>query len=99
MTTMTRTSEFTVAPGCLLLAFELGQRTWKLGFTGGRGQRPRVRSTAAGAVDRLLDEIALAKTRLKLPADTPVVSCFEAGRDGFLVASVFSGTWDHELHG
>jgi transposase len=83
MTTMTRTSEFTVAPACLLLAFELGQRTWKLGFTVGRGQRPRVRSIAAGAVDRLLDEIALAKTRLKLPADAPVVSCFEAGRDGF----------------
>jgi hypothetical protein len=27
----------------LLLAFELGERTWKLGFTTGFGQRPRVR--------------------------------------------------------
>lgn len=27
----------------LLLAFELGERTWKLGFTIGLGQRPRIR--------------------------------------------------------
>jgi transposase len=83
MTTMTRTEESTAAPACLLLAFELGQRAWKLGFTVGRGQRPHVRTIAAGAVDRLLDEIMRAKARLKLPADAPVVSCFEAGRDGF----------------
>jgi hypothetical protein len=41
MTTMTRTQESTagtsVAP-TLLLAFELGERTWKLGFTTGFGQ-------------------------------------------------------------
>lgn len=67
---------------CLLLAFELGQRTWKLGFTVGVGQRPRIRQIAARAVDRLADEIARAKARLDLPADAPVVSCFEAGRDG-----------------
>lgn len=83
MTTMTRPGESTAAPACLLIAFELSQRTWKLGFTAGPGQRPRIRQIAAGAVDRLPAEIARAKTRLKLPADTPVVSCFEAGREGF----------------
>jgi transposase len=67
----------------LLLAFELGERTWKLGFTTGFGQRPRVRSVPAGAVDQVLEEIARAKRRLKLPDDTPVISCYEAGRDGF----------------
>jgi len=37
MITMTRPAE-TVAPtGSLLLAFELGQRSWKLGFTVGMG--------------------------------------------------------------
>ena len=75
--------ESTTSPACLLLAVELSQRTWKLGFTSGRGQRPRLRSVASGAVDRLVDEIARAKIRLQLPADAPVVSCFEAGRDGF----------------
>ena len=31
----------------------------------------------------LLDEIAKAKQKLRLPEDTPVISCYEAGRDGF----------------
>ena len=66
----------------LLLAFELGERTWKLGFTTGLGQRPRMRAVPAGAVDRVREEIARAKRRLRLAADTPVTSCYEAGRDG-----------------
>jgi transposase len=66
-----------------LLAFELSEKTWKLGFTVGRGQRPRVRQIPAGAVDRLAEEIARAKQRWQLPADAPVVSCYEAGREGF----------------
>ena len=75
--------ESTAAPACLLLAFELSERTWKLGFTIGRGQRPRVRQIPAGAVDRLAEEIARAKSRFGLPADAPVMSCYEAGREGF----------------
>ena len=67
----------------LLLAFELGERTWKLGFTVGLGQRPRLRQVPAGAVDRVLEEITRAKRRLKLPEDAPVLSCYEAGREGF----------------
>jgi transposase len=87
MMTMTRTQESTAptitSPINLLLAFELGERTWKLGFSTGLGQRPRVRQVAAGAVKQVLEEIERAKVRLKLPAATPVVSCYEAGRDGF----------------
>ena len=83
MITMTRPYEATAPTGCLLLAFELGQRSWKLGFTVGMGQRPRIRQIPAGAVDTLVTEIARAKTRLSLPADSPVISCYEAGRDGF----------------
>jgi len=87
MMTMTRTTESTAptvtSSSHLLLAFELGERVWKLGFTTGMGQRPRIRQVAAGAVDRVLEEIARAKGRLKLPAETRVVSCYEAGRDGF----------------
>ena len=84
--TTTRTSESTLPPGSsgpLLLAFELGDRTWKLGFTTGLGQRPRLRQVSAGAVDQVLDEIARMKRRLKLPPDTSVVSCYEAGREAF----------------
>jgi transposase len=67
----------------LLMAFELGERWWKLGFTTGLGQRPRTRRIAAGAVDSLRAEIARAKVRFGLPADGAVISCYEAGREGF----------------
>jgi transposase len=82
-TTMTRTNQCTAAPGSLLVAFELSERTWKLGFTIGGGQRPRCRQIAAGALNRLLEEVAKAKTRLGLAPDAPVISCYEAGREAF----------------
>jgi len=67
----------------LSLAFELGQNTWKLGFTIGVAQQPRERTLPAGALDTLQQEIARAKQRFGLPEDARVVSCYEAGRDGF----------------
>jgi hypothetical protein len=66
----------------LYLSFELGA-TWKLGFTSGLGQRPRMRGMVARTLDRLDDEIARAKRRFGLPATARVMSCYEAGRDGF----------------
>jgi transposase len=65
------------------MAFELGQRSWKLGFSTGIGQRPRVRQIPAGAVGVIANEIVRAKVRLGLPADASVISCDEAGRGGF----------------
>jgi hypothetical protein len=44
MMTMTRTSEFT-APA-LLLVFEIADKTWKLGFTIGMGQRLSEKASA-----------------------------------------------------
>ena len=38
----------------LFLAFELGQNTWKLGFTIGMAQQPRERTIPAGDVARFL---------------------------------------------
>jgi len=67
----------------LFLAFELDDRGWKLGFTTGLGRHPRNRSIAPRDLDTLQREIALAKKRFGLPADTPVLSCYEAGREGF----------------
>jgi transposase len=67
----------------LSLAFELGQNTWKLGFTMGVAQPPRERTIPAGDVARLQQEITRAKQRFGLPEDACVVSCYEAGRDGF----------------
>lgn len=83
METMTRDVESSVGTVHLLLAFELGQRWWTLGFTTGMGQRPRTRRIAAGAMEVVWTEIGQAKARFGLPAETPVISCYEAGRDGF----------------
>ena len=70
----------------LYLSLELGARTWKLAFTIGRGQKPRLRTIAARSTEGLWAEIKAAKTRFRLPEDAPVVSCYEAGRDGFWIA-------------
>jgi len=67
----------------LFVAFELSEKTWKLGFTVGHGQKPRERNVTARHQERVLDEISLAKHRLGLPETAPVVSCYEAGREGF----------------
>jgi transposase len=67
----------------LYLALELGWEGWKLAFAAGPGPAPRRREVLARDVPGLLQEIAEAKRRLRLPADCPVVSCYEAGRDGF----------------
>jgi len=67
----------------LFVAFELREKTWKLGFTTGHGQKPRERSMPARDHERVLDEIAQAKRRVGLPETAPVVRCDEAGREGF----------------
>jgi transposase len=47
------------------------------------GQRPRLCQIAAGAMGALHHQIARAKRSAGLPAEAPVISCYEAGRDGF----------------
>lgn len=67
----------------LYLAFELSQKQWKLGFTIGIGQPPRIRNITARDLNALHWEIRQARQRFHLPENTSVVSCYEAGRDGF----------------
>lgn len=69
----------------LHLALDLGNTTWKLAFATGVAHAPRLRSVPARDLAQLAREIAAAKARFGLPADAPVVSCYEAGRDGFWV--------------
>jgi len=77
------TDSTTVTAPVLYLAFELGWNSWKLAFTVGAGQKPRLRSIAARDTATVMSEIRQAKRRFGLPEDTPVISCYEAGRDGF----------------
>ncbi|KVU28424.1 transposase [Burkholderia ubonensis] len=72
----------TTAGGRLYMAFELGEKSWKLSL--GDGQRAPSRCTvAAGDTTAVLTAIANARARCHLGADAPVYSCYEAGRDGF----------------
>ncbi len=67
----------------LYIALELGQDKWLLAFTTQAAEKPRLRSMPARDLGRLSEEIAKAKARFGLPADTPVCTCYEAGRDAF----------------
>src|SRR5437016_3964746 len=82
-TAATHHEQSTTTEATLFVAFELSEKTWKLGFTTGHGQKPRERSMPARDHERVRDEIAQAKRRLGLPETAPVVSCYEAGREGF----------------
>jgi transposase len=82
-TTATHNGHDTTTERVLFVAFELSEKTWKLGFTIGHGQKPRERTVAARHQARLLHEVAQAKKRFGLPETAPVVSCYEAGREGF----------------
>jgi len=69
----------------LLMAMELGRREWKLGFTTGVGRATRRRTMRADSWRQVVDEIAAAKARFGVSAEAPVISCYEAGLDGFWV--------------
>jgi transposase len=81
--TTTREEQGSMNGVVLHLAFELGLGRWKLALTVGLGQAPRLRSVPARDREAIVREIGLAKKRFGLAADAAVVSCYEAGRDGF----------------
>jgi transposase len=66
----------------LYMAFELGAKEWKLAVTDSRKQA-RIVTIEAGDLDRLKNEISRSKARYKLSSECRVLSCYEAGRDGF----------------
>ncbi len=67
----------------LYMALELSNKKWKLGFS--NGERIRVKTIESGNWQALQLEIVQAKTKLHCTADCRVVSCYEAGRDGFWI--------------
>ena len=66
----------------LYMAFELGEKNWKLALSDG-ARSPSRYTVMAGDTAALLECIAKAKARCERPPGTRVHSCFEAGRDGF----------------
>jgi transposase len=71
------------ATRALYSALELGQDQWLLACATQAAAKPRFRGLPARHLDRFDAEIAKAKARFGLPADAPVRTGYEAGRDGF----------------
>jgi transposase len=67
----------------LMVAMELGETGWLLGFASAYGQTPLRRKIASRDRQALMREIERAKAVLDLGPGVRVVSCYEAGRDGF----------------
>ena len=65
------------------MAWALGWDDWPVGGTVGLGQAPRQGAVRARDLPGLLTQIAHAKHRFGLPAEAPVHSVYEAGREGF----------------
>ena len=74
----------------LHMAIELSSSEWKLAFADSLARNPRIRTIRiCGIFDvtrkELVKEIVAAKKAFGLPDDCKVVSCYEAGRQGFWV--------------
>jgi len=83
MTATTRPMDPTARRDTLYLSLELGEDGWMLSFTAGFGApvlRRRIRSRDRDALRREIDAM---KERLGLARECRVVSCYEAGREGF----------------
>ena len=75
----------------LYVAFELGKKEWKLGMTAGVGVTPWIRTVPAGDLGAVQRVMAQARARFGVAASAPVMSGYEAGRDGFWVHRALEG--------
>ena len=66
----------------LYMAMELSDKCWKLVFSDG-GDKRRHETMEAGHRMELVEAIRKAKEKFDLSSEAKVVSCYEAGRDGF----------------
>ena len=85
MTAMTHSGLPSVAEPTLYVAFELGATSWMLAMTATLGMTPWVRSVRAGDCRQIARLLMTARERYGLSPTARVVSCYEAGRDGFWV--------------
>src|ERR1035437_9300484 len=67
----------------LYVAFELGWTSWKLGFCTRVDDKAWVATIDARDIGALKKTIVKARVRFGASPTCPIVSCYEAGRDGF----------------
>jgi transposase len=70
-------------PVRLLVALELSLKTWRLAMAVAGAPKKRFKTIAGGDYVALGQAIEESKTKWGLDVATPVVFCYEAGRDGF----------------
>ena len=85
MTATTRSEFRSVSEPTVYVAFELGKKEWKVAMTSGFGVAPWLRTVPAGDLRSVERAIQQGATRFGVAATAAVVSCYEAGRDGFWV--------------
>jgi transposase len=84
MNAMTRPA-MSVSEPTLYVAFELGKKDWKLAMTSGFGVQPWLRTVPSGDWAAVTRVLAQGRARFGLPGGARVMSCDEAGRDGFWI--------------
>jgi transposase len=85
MMATTRSTFGSVSDATLYVAFELGKKDWKLAMTSGFGVTPWLRTVPSGDLRGVERALARGRARFGLTPATAVVSCYEAGRDGFWI--------------
>lgn len=85
MTAQTRPAMTSVSEPTLYVAFELGAKEWTLAMTSGLGRTPWLRKVRAGDLRKVVQLLVQGRGHSGVPATAPVVSCYEAGRDGFWI--------------
>jgi transposase len=78
-------SDVSVKESVLFVAFELAKRQWKLALSSGFGVSAILRTVTAGDWRGVELALGAGRRHFGLAADTAVVSCYEAGRDGFWI--------------
>ena len=81
MTQVTLKTNLNTNEALLHMAFDLSHNSWQLAFSDGKHYR--YCSVEGKNLPALRKAISKAKQKFGLPEDCQVVSCFEAGRDGF----------------
>lgn len=85
MTATTRPEFRSVNEPTLYVAFELSAKEWKVAMRSGFGVAPWLRTVPSGDLGGVSRVLAQARQRFALSVSVAVVSCYEAGRDGFWI--------------
>lgn len=83
MTTTERRQDHDTKTPVLLVAIEMGLKSWRLAMMALGGAKRRYQTVAGGDYLALSEAVLKAKAKLGLADDAPVILCYEAGRDGF----------------